>query len=135
MATKEARGTKRTCQNPDCENRFYDLMRDPIVCPHCEAVYKLTPDEQADADKKTALDEAEAAVPVGVVDGDDVAGDGDEIEEDDALISLEDADEDDAAASTDDDDDAFLPDEDDDDDDVSDILGTPVTGKEDDEEI
>lgn len=41
MATKQARGTKRTCQNDDCGSRFYDLGHDPIVCPVCEAVYKL----------------------------------------------------------------------------------------------
>jgi uncharacterized protein (TIGR02300 family) len=29
------RGTKRTCQA--CEVRFYDLHRDPIVCPACGA--------------------------------------------------------------------------------------------------
>ena len=26
-------GTKRTC--PSCGTRFYDLLRNPIVCPHC----------------------------------------------------------------------------------------------------
>ena len=48
MATKAAakedlraqRGTKRTCQNPECESRFYDLNRDPITCPVCSTVYK-----------------------------------------------------------------------------------------------
>ena len=28
-------GTKRTC--PSCAARFYDLMRNPIVCPKCNA--------------------------------------------------------------------------------------------------
>ena len=36
MSTKAERGTKRTCQNPECGSRFYDLNRDPIVCPVCE---------------------------------------------------------------------------------------------------
>lgn len=31
------RGTKRVCQA--CEVRFYDLSRDPIVCPACGAQY------------------------------------------------------------------------------------------------
>lgn len=31
------RGTKRTCQA--CEVRFYDLARNPIVCPMCGAHY------------------------------------------------------------------------------------------------
>jgi hypothetical protein len=34
---KALRGTKRACQA--CEVRFYDLARDPIVCPSCGAHY------------------------------------------------------------------------------------------------
>lgn len=34
---KAMRGTKRTCQA--CEVRFYDLARNPIVCPMCGAQY------------------------------------------------------------------------------------------------
>src|SRR4029450_4804413 len=41
MSTKAQRGTKRTCQNPECGSRFYALNRDPIVCPICESVYEL----------------------------------------------------------------------------------------------
>ena len=36
-----ARGTKRVCQS--CEIRFYDLARDPIVCPACSAQYTVAP--------------------------------------------------------------------------------------------
>ena len=41
MASQESkalRGTKRVCQA--CEVRFYDLAREPIVCPSCGAGYK-----------------------------------------------------------------------------------------------
>jgi len=41
MSTKAERGTKRTCQNPECGSRFYDLNRDPIVCPICQTVLQL----------------------------------------------------------------------------------------------
>jgi len=34
-ATRSLRGTKRTCRT--CEVRFYDLGRDPTVCPSCGA--------------------------------------------------------------------------------------------------
>jgi len=34
---KAMRGTKRTCQA--CEVRFYDLGRNPVVCPMCGAGY------------------------------------------------------------------------------------------------
>jgi len=37
--SKATRGTKRVCQA--CEVRFYDLARDPIVCPSCGAQYAL----------------------------------------------------------------------------------------------
>lgn len=33
LSNKELRGTKRTC--PSCAVRFYDLGRDPAVCPAC----------------------------------------------------------------------------------------------------
>src|SRR5262245_25995268 len=35
--SKALRGIKRTCQA--CEVRFYDLARDPVVCPSCGAEY------------------------------------------------------------------------------------------------
>ncbi len=38
MSTKAERGTKRVCQS--CGSKFYDLMRDPIICPICQAVYQ-----------------------------------------------------------------------------------------------
>jgi uncharacterized protein (TIGR02300 family) len=50
MATKAAitdvdikaqRGTKRTCQNPECGSRFYDLNRAPITCPVCSSAYVI----------------------------------------------------------------------------------------------
>ena len=34
-SNKAARGTKRVCDA--CQVRFYDLLRDPIVCPACGA--------------------------------------------------------------------------------------------------
>ncbi len=30
-------GTKRQCQS--CGSKFYDLLKDPIVCPSCETVF------------------------------------------------------------------------------------------------
>jgi uncharacterized protein (TIGR02300 family) len=41
MSTKAARGTKRTCQNNQCGSRFYDLNRDPIICPICDSPYVI----------------------------------------------------------------------------------------------
>ena len=36
--SKQAWGTKRQC--PNCGARFYDLNKDPIVCPKCRTVYE-----------------------------------------------------------------------------------------------
>ena len=41
MSIKSERGTKRTCQSASCGSRFYDLNRDPIVCPICGTVYEM----------------------------------------------------------------------------------------------
>jgi uncharacterized protein (TIGR02300 family) len=41
MATKQDRGTKRTCQNSECGSRFYDLNRTSIACPICGAAYVI----------------------------------------------------------------------------------------------
>jgi uncharacterized protein (TIGR02300 family) len=49
MATKAARGTKRTCQNSECGARFYDLNRDPITCPICSSTYVLAVSAQPTA--------------------------------------------------------------------------------------
>jgi uncharacterized protein (TIGR02300 family) len=38
---KAERGIKRTCQNTECGVRFYDLSRDPIICPKCSTTYDL----------------------------------------------------------------------------------------------
>jgi uncharacterized protein (TIGR02300 family) len=37
-AKKSKLGTKRVCQN--CETKYYDLDRDPIVCPSCGTKFK-----------------------------------------------------------------------------------------------
>jgi uncharacterized protein (TIGR02300 family) len=40
---KAQRGTKRTCQNPECGSPFYDLNQNPIACPVCNTAYVLAP--------------------------------------------------------------------------------------------
>lgn len=41
MSSKQARGTKRTCQSNECGIRFYDLNRNPITCPICGTIYEI----------------------------------------------------------------------------------------------
>lgn len=108
--TKEARGTKRTCQNEDCEAKFYDLNRDPILCPVCQTVYQLAAAPEEEVVPVAAVVQPKPAAASTPADGEEVADD------DDALVSLEDADAELGADDDDADDDTFLPDDDDDDD-------------------
>ncbi|MBN9248445.1 MAG: TIGR02300 family protein [Hyphomicrobium sp.] len=79
-----ARGTKHTCGNDECGERFYDLNRSPTDCPYCGVtlepvastrhtfemevgkrtrgkVYKLT---QAEPEAEEAVEGAEAEIDV-----------------------------------------------------------------------
>lgn len=126
MATKAARGTKRTCQNPECGARFYDLNRDPIVCPICQSVYKLAtaPQVIAPVEDKTVRKPKKPEV---TADDEAVAGDVPLAEGEEALADLEEADE----AIVGEDEETFIEPEEEDGGDVAGILG-PVG--EDDEE-
>jgi uncharacterized protein (TIGR02300 family) len=55
-------GTKRTCLS--CGTKFYDFSREPIVCPSCEAAFKVEP---AGRPKRSARPQSKAAPPVAVV--------------------------------------------------------------------
>jgi len=121
MATNKDRGTKRTCQNSDCGARFYDLNRNPIICPICESKYVIAhsaataaaaaaAEEKQRKAKKPEFEPAER-----------------DADSEDALADVE-ADEADEAG-TDDADETFLEEEEDDGN-VSDIVGGPVEGEE-----
>jgi uncharacterized protein (TIGR02300 family) len=118
MATKQARGTKRTCQSNECGARFYDLNRDPITCPICGSIYELasSPLAVAAVEEKTSRrgrksDFSEKS-PAEVVD----------TEADEALPEIEDGDTEVAA----DEDETFLEEEEEEGGDVSNIIGGPV---------
>lgn len=113
MADKAARGTKRTCQNDECGSRFYDLNRDPIVCPICGGIYALAHGPVPTAD----IEPVKKNKPEIVADGDEPpAPEGEE-----ALADIE-TEEPVAAAE----DETFLEEEEEDGGDVSGILGGPV---------
>ena len=117
-------GTKRLCGN--CGAKFYDLSKDPIVCPKCHTVLQLTAVTRGrpEAVRAQAVEE-EAAVPetqeaefVSLEEADaeaegkkapesEVADTGDDIE-------LEDEQMDDAT---------FIEEQEEGDDDVADIIG------------
>lgn len=116
-------GIKRTCLS--CGSKFYDLNRDPILCPKCGAPFVLAaamrPAAAMADDEDGELVAAGAEfVPLESVDADDAAktGAADDIEIDETI--------------GDDEDDTFLAtEEDEDDSDVSDLIDGDL---EDDEE-
>jgi uncharacterized protein (TIGR02300 family) len=130
--SKPARGTKRVCQS--CGVRFYDLSRNPIVCPVCQTVYQVTPPtsrrgERAPApevrpkveeETETVAAEGPETISLEEVEegGDDVA-----LDEDEEIVDLGD---DDAQIPAADDDDTFLEEpEGDEEADVTGIVGGP----------
>ena len=125
-------GTKRLCGN--CGAKFYDLSKDPIVCPKCSTVFV-----PAAVTSRASRPEPVARAPV--QEEETVAPEAAEAE----FVSLEDADKEaegtkaPAADGTEDvevddealDDAAFIVPEEDEEEDVTDIIGD---GIEDDEE-
>ena len=121
-------GTKRQCQS--CGAKFYDLQKDPILCPKCDSVFQPMVLRGRPEMAAKAVDEDEAEVAV--------TGDGPE------LVSLDDVDVDDAGkelpiddvdVEIDDDisaDETFLAEEEEGDDDVADLIDSDL---EDDEEV
>ncbi len=116
MATKQDRGTKRTCQNGECGARFYDLNRSPITCPICGSAYKIASSPTAVAavqaeDRAARKPKKEEPVEKVVAEADT----------EEALADVE-ADE----AVTEDEDETFLEEEEEEGGDVSNIIGGPV---------
>jgi uncharacterized protein (TIGR02300 family) len=124
MATKQARGTKRTCQSTECGARFYDLNHKPIVCPVCGTVYELasSPLVLSAADDKPGR---RSRKPEYVVEKASVP-ESPEAETEDALPEIEDGEETIAAEE----DETFLEEEEEEGGDVSNIIGGPVEGEE-----
>jgi uncharacterized protein (TIGR02300 family) len=124
MASKAERGTKRTCQNDDCEARFYDLGRDPIICPICETPYALEVAAAAAAAAQAAADRGRRKKPEYQLVDDSKSSPVAEGEE--ALADIEVAEEAGAVA----DDETFLEEEEDDGANVGAIVGGGETEEE-----
>ena len=122
-------GLKRQCMS--CGAKFYDLARDPAVCPKCGAVY------QAVATSSRAAPPALSRGPANTDDEDETDEKGpelvslDEVEaaEDEADPTPDDETSDDTEAASDDDD-TFLEEEDAGDDDVSDLIDGDIENDE-----
>jgi uncharacterized protein (TIGR02300 family) len=121
MATKQARGTKRTCQNSDCGSRFYDLNRVPVVCPVCGTTYHIAsaPAGAVLAEEKAPRKPKKEYVEEPIAAGAEAEGEEalEPIEGEEAIATEEDE--------------TFLEEEEEDGGDMSNIIGGPVS--EDDE--
>jgi uncharacterized protein (TIGR02300 family) len=120
--SKPELGTKRDC--PSCSAKFYDLNKNPVVCPKCKHEY--VPDAGPKAKRAKPVEKPKEKAPKRVIldDEDNVSLDAmrdDELAADDDIdIDIDDVDVD---VDVDDEaDDAFLPDDEDGDDDVSGIV-------------
>ena len=81
---KPALGTKRICTG--CEAKFYDLGKDPIVCPSCDTVYlipKAPPPRggRAYAPRSAYDPKAQSANAMGTLKEADAPGVADDVEE------------------------------------------------------
>jgi uncharacterized protein (TIGR02300 family) len=128
MSTKTDRGTKRSCQNPQCGSRFYDLNREPITCPICGTEYALSASPMAIAAAAPAAEKAarkpvkKPAYPVESVKPEDVP----EAEAEEALAPIE-GEEEPAAGGEDE---TFLEEEEEDGSNITGIIGGPVAEPE-----
>jgi uncharacterized protein (TIGR02300 family) len=125
--SKPELGSKRQCQN--CGAKFFDLNKDPIVCPKCGTVFQVVAARARPAAKAEEEEDTEiATVPAGVevVSLDEVEA-GEEkaaVEPVGDDIDVEDDAEDDAV------DDPFLEEEEEDDDDVSNLIDGDIAPDE-----
>ncbi len=69
-------GIKRMCLS--CGKRFYDMQRNPIVCPSCDALFEISP--PARTRRPRAAPEPEPAVAAEAPIGDNVAAPGEDTE-------------------------------------------------------
>ena len=113
-------GTKRACQN--CGTKFFDLNKNPIVCPKCSAVFQAAALPRAVAAAAAVKDDdveadpmAAVLVPLEEADGDKAAtpaGDDVEVEDDEAA------------------DDTFLEEEEEESDDVAGLIDGDIESDE-----
>jgi uncharacterized protein (TIGR02300 family) len=106
-------GAKRQCQS--CGIKFFDLNKDPILCPKCGTVFHVAPLARApsrggaEADEEAEVDK-EAAETISL----------DEVAENENKVEAVDVDEDVEIEAADDD--TFLEEEEEEDDDVTGLI-------------
>ena len=112
-------GAKRQCQN--CGAKFFDLNKDPIVCPKCGTVFQGAQRVRVAAKED---EDVELVAPPGV---DVVSLEEVEAAEEKVAETVDDVIEDDAAEAADD---PFLEEEEEDDDDVTNLIDGDIAPDE-----
>ncbi len=123
--SKPELGTKHQCQN--CGAKFFDLNKDPIVCPKCGTVFQVAPATRArPAAKAEEEEDTEVATPAGVevVSLDEVEAGEEKAAAEPVVDDIEEDAEEDAA------DDPFLEEEEEDDDDVTNLIDGDIAPDE-----
>ena len=115
-------GAKRQCQT--CGAKFFDLNKDPIVCPKCGTIFQgvVARAERASAKEEETEDESAAPAGVELVSLDEVEATEEKVA--DPVVDDIDVEDDDTA------DDAFLEEEEEDDDDVSSLIDGEIAPDE-----
>jgi uncharacterized protein (TIGR02300 family) len=124
IVTKAELGTKRLC--PNCGARYYDLNKQPVVCPRCGTEFEMLAAAKtrpqaarpaATEEEPEAKVEAPAAELVSLEEADAEATES-------GAVKVDLGEDDETIEGEDDDDDTFLADDEDEEgDDVSDIIG------------
>ena len=122
IVAKPELGAKRQCQN--CGAKFFDLNKNPIVCPKCGTIFQgvAARAERPSAKEDEVEDEAVAPAGVELVSLDEVEA----AEDKGADAAVDDIEVEDDGA----DDDAFLEEEEEDDDDVSSLIDGEIAPDE-----
>ncbi len=97
-------GLKRTCR--ECGKRFYDLLRDPIVCPGCQSVFDPLATLRPRRGRVPPPAAAKAAEPVAEEETEETSGDAEA-----DVVEVEDSDMDDDAVIDSEDDDSMIEDD------------------------
>ena len=115
-------GAKRQCQN--CGAKFFDLNKDPIVCPKCGTVFQgvVARAERATSKEDEAEDEVAAPAGVELVSLDEVEAAEEKVAE--PVVDEIEVEDDDTA------DDPFLEAEEEDEDDVSALIDGEIAPDE-----
>ena len=110
-------GTKRQCQN--CGSKFYDLQKDPIICPKCGTVFQAMAAPVRGARAAAVVEEEVEADPIVAAAVLVPLEEADAADEDKTLAVADDIEIEDEGTSEDD---TFLEPEEDENDDVADLI-------------